>query len=447
VRFRRRPAAPTRAVLAVASVLCAVASAAATGPAPASAAAAQGPTAAAGPPAGTVGRAGRHLVDLDGRALFLHGVTVAPGERPAAEAMERWVADGFTAVRLGVRMAADGSFPGEGAVASAPGGPDPGLDELAVTARAFTDRGFRVVLHIVADPAGAAASPAALAAAVTRMSARFAGVGGLVGFEVDPPATTGIGDLFTAVRRVDPYHLLWWTDAAPLRPDARVARNDAASYLVDWGATTLVAVAALAQAAQAAQLGWFYELPATAPALPALTRPHPAAVAGTPLAFAADDAGVFTLDYGTERLGGGRFADGTATAVILPAAAYPDGYRVEVAGARVTSAPGSGVLCLVAEPGAGQVRLRVRRAPVGTAIPVARAGSVASCPARPGAARGDAPPSSRAGGAPADANADGDSPALLVLFPLIGAVGTALLLGGALGLVRLRRGDDPVPDP
>jgi hypothetical protein len=367
--------------------------------------------------------------------------------------VERWVADGFTAVRLGVRMAADGSFPGGGPASRAGGAPDPGLDELAARARAFTDRGFRVVLRIVADPSDPAADSAALAAAVTRMSARFAGVGGLVGFEVDPPATTEIGDLFTAVRRADPYHLLWWTDAAPFGTGTRVARNDAASYLVDWGATTLAGVAALAEAAQQAQLGWFYEPPTTAGALPASTRPHPSAVAGTPLAFAADDAGAFTLDYGTARLGGGRFADGAATAVVLPAAAYPDGYRVEVAGARVTSAPGSGVLCLVAEPGAAQVRLRVSRAQAGTAAPVARAGSVVSCPAQPGAAaRGAAPSPSRQGDAPGAgaAGGDGDPPAQLVLFPLVGAVGMALLLGGAVALVRLRRGGgrgDVVPDP
>jgi hypothetical protein len=397
-----------------------------------------------------VGRAARYLADPEGRVLFLHGVTVTPGTVPGPDALNRWVADGFTAVRLTARVAADGSFPGRGG-AVAPGAPDVGLDELAASARAFTDRGFRVLLRIAPSSPGTAVAPAVLAAAVTRISARFAPVGGLVGFEVDLPAGAALGELFAAVRKVDPSHLLWWADTSPLDPRARVARNDSAYYIVDWGATTPDGVAALAKAADAAQVGWFYEAPAAGGTLPVLTRPYPAAVAGIPLGFASDDAGVFTLEYSTTPVGGGRFAGGAATAVVVPAAAYPNGYRVVVVGARVTSLPGAGVLCLVAEPTAAHVQLRVEPALPGTAVPVTPSAAVSTCaaPSPATTASGQGPGQGPGGSASARSpeaagtgsgdGSGGDDVALLVLFPLLGAVGTAVLLGGALGLLRGRR--------
>src|SRR5262245_31973250 len=174
-----------------------------------------------GPPAGTVGRAARYLTDTEGRVLLLHGVSLPAGTVPEPALLERWAADGFTAARLAVELAADGTFPGSRRTAGA-GLQDPGLDELAVEARAFTDRGFRVVLRITPRRPASTVASASLATALARLSARFAGVPGLVGFEVDPqPAASALGELFTAVRQSDPFHLLWWQDTTPLDPDAR----------------------------------------------------------------------------------------------------------------------------------------------------------------------------------------------------------------------------------
>jgi hypothetical protein len=398
--------------------------------------------------------------------LFLHGMSLPAGTLPEAAMLDQWVADGFTAARLTVTMAPDGTFPAIGTT-TAGGSQDPGLDELAATARVFADRGFRVVLHVSPIRPGSAVAPASLNAAIARLAATFADTGGLVGFEVDTqPAAAPLGDLFSAVRQSDPYHLLWWQDATPLDPGVRVARNDAAAYLVDWGNPTLDGVARLTHIAEVAHISWFYDTPPGGMILPALTRPYPAAVAGIPLAFAAEDSGAFSLSYSTAPAGGGVFAPGVATAVVLPAVAYPNGYRVQAVGAQVRSAPGSNVLCLVAEPGAGQVQVRVEPADPGTATPVQPAGSVATCAAPPVAAASGAasasastPTTGQAGqagqapgtggmvaaGAPAG-RTGGDDPALLVLFPLLGAVGMALALGGAFGLLRRGRPTRPSRD-
>jgi hypothetical protein len=183
-------------------------------------------------------------------------------------------------------------------------------------------------------------------------------------------------------------------------------------------------------------------------------RPYPAAVAGIPLAFSADDAGGFSLTYSTAAAGGGHFDGGVATAVVLPAAVYPNGYRAVTVGGQVVSVPGASVLCLVAEPGAGQVQLRVEPAAPGTATPVTPANSVTTCAAPPGANTPARPAASRpaagtaagaVAGSPGDQGGRGDDLALLVLFPLLGAVGMALLLGAAFRL--LHRGRRPVRPP
>jgi endoglycosylceramidase len=82
--------------------------------------------------------------------------------------------------------------------------------------------------------------------------------------------------------------------------------------------------------------------------LRALTRPYPQAVAGTPSAYAFDRATkTFTLAYTTAKPSGdGRFPKGARTEVFLPRLQYPDGYAVEVKGAKVASAAGSSLLIL-----------------------------------------------------------------------------------------------------
>ncbi|MFJ8160424.1 cellulase family glycosylhydrolase [Streptomyces sp. NPDC096136] len=105
--------------------------------------------------------------------------------------------------------------------------------------------------------------------------------------------------------------------------------------------------------------------PPTGPNLmdPAVVRPYPRAVAGTPQQWGYDTAtGTFTLRYGTRRAGSGApFAPGARTEVFLPPSAYPDGYRVEARGAEVVSAPGARLLQLTAVPGQDTVQVAVTR--------------------------------------------------------------------------------------
>jgi endoglycosylceramidase len=79
--------------------------------------------------------------------------------------------------------------------------------------------------------------------------------------------------------------------------------------------------------------------------LQVLARPYPRAVAGTPRSFGFDPATRrFELDYSTGSPRGRRLDRRIDSEVFLPRIQYPDGYRVEVAGARVVSDPGSRVL-------------------------------------------------------------------------------------------------------
>ena len=80
--------------------------------------------------------------------------------------------------------------------------------------------------------------------------------------------------------------------------------------------------------------------------LAALTRPHPQAVAGTPSSFGFDPASRrFALVFSTKRPdGSGSFGAGSVSEVFVPARQYPNGYAVDVRGARVVSKPGEAVL-------------------------------------------------------------------------------------------------------
>jgi endoglycosylceramidase len=101
--------------------------------------------------------------------------------------------------------------------------------------------------------------------------------------------------------------------------------------------------------------------------LDTLVRPYPEAVAGTPERFSFDPAAKrFDLSF-TTRLPGGAPAGARPTELFVPARQYPGGYRAEIRGAAVTSAPGASELRLVACPGA--VRVTVRVTPAGGAAP------------------------------------------------------------------------------
>lgn len=74
--------------------------------------------------------------------------------------------------------------------------------------------------------------------------------------------------------------------------------------------------------------------------LQALTRPYPVAIAGTPLSYGYDPlAKRFQLSYRKAGVDSGLRS--RQTVVVLPASLYPQGYRVEVSGAKVSSAPGA----------------------------------------------------------------------------------------------------------
>ena len=90
-------------------------------------------------------------------------------------------------------------------------------------------------------------------------------------------------------------------------------------------------------------------------------RAYPQAVSGTPLAFDFDRGPKrFDLRYSTRRADGrGSFPAGAATEVFVPKLHYPEGYSVEVSGARVTSALGAQTLRLRSCPGAARVTVRV----------------------------------------------------------------------------------------
>jgi endoglycosylceramidase len=95
-------------------------------------------------------------------------------------------------------------------------------------------------------------------------------------------------------------------------------------------------------------------------ALAALVRPYPMVVAGTPTLTAFDpEAGVFDFEYSTTGPDGRRFRVNRTTVVFIPPLHYPEGYTVEVEGARVTSKPCADRLRLRADRDAEAVTVRV----------------------------------------------------------------------------------------
>lgn len=88
---------------------------------------------------------------------------------------------------------------------------------------------------------------------------------------------------------------------------------------------------------------------------------HPNSVAGTPDSYSYDrSTKVFTMRYAPDRVSGGRFPAGSVTTVEVPSLTRLAGYRVEVQGARVVSAPGASELRLALDPDASYVSVTVR---------------------------------------------------------------------------------------
>jgi endoglycosylceramidase len=94
--------------------------------------------------------------------------------------------------------------------------------------------------------------------------------------------------------------------------------------------------------------------------LKVLSRPYPQVVAGTPEEWKFDtEEHMFELAYKTKRASGkGRFRRGL-TNVFIPRLHFPDGYRVEVKGARVESRPDAKHLLLRGRRRADAVRVSV----------------------------------------------------------------------------------------
>ena len=89
-----------------------------------------------------------------------------------------------------------------------------------------------------------------------------------------------------------------------------------------------------------------------------IERPYPQAVAGTPMSYSFDrEDRRFELTYSTDSPTGKRTARRLLTEVYVPRIHYPDGYRVEVNGARVVSAPGARMLMLRRGRGADRIEL------------------------------------------------------------------------------------------
>ncbi|KPM54654.1 hypothetical protein ACG83_14355 [Frankia sp. R43] len=424
---------------------------------------------AAQPPAGTVSRTGSFLTDTAGRVVLPRGVTVPAGTVPTAADMARWIDYGFTGSRIEVPMTAGGRFPPNGERPPAGDPEQGGLEQVGAVVRDLTDHGLFVVIGIVPGSAGYTPSTSDLAAGLRRLAGRFGAVGGLIGFEV--PTSTAAEDLAATLRSSDPNHTLWVAQAAPFDPAARVAANGAAGYITGWADGSRARVGALADAGDVFNLGWFYDEPVTgrprtgigagqvrAAATPPaeVVRPYPAAVAGIPESYGSDASGVFRLTYRTSSAVRGAFPAGTATAIVVPGWSYSSGYQVRVTGGQVTSAPGAGVLCVVASAGAAEVSVEV--APAAGAAPVApaRAGAVncssgaahsaqatqgsraADDAAADDAAAGEAAAGGGGGaGVGSGGGDDADSPLLLLVLPLLGAALTAAVLGPL--FLRLRR--------
>ena len=95
--------------------------------------------------------------------------------------------------------------------------------------------------------------------------------------------------------------------------------------------------------------------------LEVLAEPYPRIVSGTPSSYSFDPSTrTLTFSYSTVSPEGKRFGAGACTAVVVPPVQYPDGYVVTAAGARVTSAAGSGVVTLAQDPGAESVSVQIR---------------------------------------------------------------------------------------
>jgi endoglycosylceramidase len=91
--------------------------------------------------------------------------------------------------------------------------------------------------------------------------------------------------------------------------------------------------------------------------LDVIVEPYPQAVAGTPTKSAFDPTTkTYRLEYTPTRADGkGQFRKGSVTEVFVPERHYPNGYAVQVSGAKVTSRPNARILTLAARSSTGTI--------------------------------------------------------------------------------------------
>ncbi len=94
--------------------------------------------------------------------------------------------------------------------------------------------------------------------------------------------------------------------------------------------------------------------------LAVLAEPYPRVVSGTPMSYGFSPATeIFHLTYSTTAPNHHRFTARACTAILVPEARYPRGYRVSVHGGRVASRAGAGVLEIDQAAGARTVSVTV----------------------------------------------------------------------------------------
>jgi endoglycosylceramidase len=93
----------------------------------------------------------------------------------------------------------------------------------------------------------------------------------------------------------------------------------------------------------------------------ALVEPYPQLISGTPTSWGFDrETGTFTLRYSTQSVAGQRaFRSGSVTRIATPRLSYPNGYAVQVSGARSASKPGARITRVASCPGASEVAVTV----------------------------------------------------------------------------------------
>lgn len=155
----------------------------------------------------------------------------------------------------------------------------------------------------------------------------------------------------------------WWCDGrfndAFTRATSLADRWEAPAVITEFGASrSPLNVTLPTRLADENLVSWFHWHHGGYPDVveSQLVRTYAQATAGRPLAQSFDPAtGDFTFRFTPDH------SITAPTSILVPQRAYPHGYVADVVGGSVTSAHDSGRLTVVADPGAGEVTVRVTR--------------------------------------------------------------------------------------